>query len=201
MRKTRLARLLARRPARPALSGRAVEALDKGEEPDASCDEPGDGVVRVKRKAHVARHEGSDAWIIDQIRTLGTVTVCGLSKLPVKLSSESCLFPVSTIAPQDISGSSQGVAFGGVIPDANGHVPMEGACRRGTGCFQRIAHHRTQVIGELDDGHESLLALTVEANGGKSFCYRECIIREFYRLGVHIAQVLPIADNDLTPAG
>jgi hypothetical protein len=144
---------------------------------------------------------GLDAWIIDRIRTPGTVTVCGLSKLPLKLSSESHLFSVSTIAPDDFSGPRHSVALGGVIPDADGHVYVEGAFRRGTGCFQRIAHHRTQVIGELDDGHESLLALTVEANGGKSFCYRECIIREFYRLGVHIAQVLPIADNDLTPAG
>jgi hypothetical protein len=79
--------------------------------------------------------------------------------LPLKLSSESHLFSVSTIAPDDFSGPRHSVALGGVIPDADGHVYVEGAFRRGTGCFQRIAHHRTQVIGELDDGHESLLAL------------------------------------------
>jgi hypothetical protein len=90
----------------------------------------------------IATAQGSDAWIID-VRTLRTVTVCGLSKLPVKLSSESRLLPMSAIAPQDISGSSHSVAFGSVIPDANGHVPMEWASRRGTGCFQRVAHHRT----------------------------------------------------------
>jgi hypothetical protein len=42
---------------------------------------------------------------------------------------------MSAIAPDDISGSGDSVAFGGIIPDTNDHVPMEGACRRGTGCF------------------------------------------------------------------
>jgi hypothetical protein len=40
--------------------------------------------------------------IINQIRIPGTVTVGGLSKLSLKLSSESQTLPVSTIAPDGI---------------------------------------------------------------------------------------------------
>ena len=104
------------------------------------------------------RRECSDAWIIDRVRTLGTVTVCGPSKLPLKLSSESHLFPMSAIAPDDISGSGDSVAFGGVIPNANGHVPMEGACRGGTSCFQRVAHTELKLsANSVTDTRASML--------------------------------------------
>jgi hypothetical protein len=86
--------------------------------------------------ARALAFEGLDAWIIDPIRTLGTVTIYGLSKLPLKLSSESHLFPMSTIAPDDISGPRPSMGLGGVIPYADGHVYVEGAGKSGLKYFR-----------------------------------------------------------------
>jgi hypothetical protein len=94
-----------------AFSQRAIERVD--------CFGFGRSLIGLRIRLDC---EGLDARIIDLIQALGTVTICGLSKLPLKLCSESHLFPASTIAPDDFSGPRPSMALGGVIPNADGHV-------------------------------------------------------------------------------
>jgi hypothetical protein len=64
--------------------------------------------------------------------TLRTLTVCGLAELALKFFPESFWCPRGAITPDHSSGPLESVALGGVIADADNHVPMERTRRRGT---------------------------------------------------------------------
>jgi hypothetical protein len=87
---------------------------------------------------------------------LRTNTVCGIAELTLDFFEQNFPLPSRAVTPDNFTGATIGIAFGGVIAHSDSHIFVEGANRCGTGSFQRTSDNRSEIIGAAVDGHQSL---------------------------------------------
>lgn len=88
-----------------------------------------------------------------------TLSICRFAELSCEFLSEVLRLPMSPIAPDDLLGALEGVAFGCIVADADADFRMKGADGDGTGCLQRVVHSCAEIVGIIFNGHVGPLAL------------------------------------------
>jgi hypothetical protein len=67
------------------------------------------------------------------MRTLRTLTVCGFDKLTPNLFHKSFSLPLRAVGFDDFSGTSKGMALGGIVTDTDSDIRVERANCCGAG--------------------------------------------------------------------